>query len=150
MAGNDEVVKLMASIRKMRVRFSSYFTRILGKEKISLQQYTMLFTLASNEKMKMKTMATHLGVTNPAVTHFVDTLEKRQLVKRVPSESDRRVIFLDITENGRSFIEGMEEKCHRVVSKSFLAFDEATRNNIHSFYDTIINNFDEELRDESH
>ena len=39
------------------------------------------------------------------ITYVVDKLEKKQLVKRRISENDRRLIYAEVTEQGRHFIQ---------------------------------------------
>jgi len=148
MNANDEVLQLLNNLRSIRIYFGSYYSRILSKEKLTIQNYTMMFILNTAGNINMKTMAEKLGVSNPAVTHFVDNLEKRGFIRRVPSTQDRRVTLLKITEAGRSFIEKVDKRSYAIVSKAFLEFDEKTRENIQMFYQGIIRNFDEELNNE--
>ncbi|MBU1862168.1 MAG: MarR family transcriptional regulator [Candidatus Omnitrophica bacterium] len=149
MEKSNDVIELMALIRQLRLRFGSFYTRILSKEKMTIQHYTMMFLILHQGNLNMKTIATHLGVTNPAVTHLVDSLEKRGMIKRLPCETDRRVTMLTVTEEGKSFVNTFEDQCYKLVAQPFEDFDDETRMNIKKFYKTIITNFDEELHHEN-
>jgi DNA-binding MarR family transcriptional regulator len=150
MQENKHILELFNNLRIMRMHFGFYYSRILSKEKLSLQNYTMMLLINNTlEPINMKTIATKLGVTNPAVTHFVDILEKRAFITRVPSTTDRRVTYLELTPTGKTFIETIEQRCFDVLSKTFFELDELTRKNVNLFYKTIVKNLAEELTHES-
>jgi DNA-binding MarR family transcriptional regulator len=149
MSCNEDVLRLLDHLRTIRICFGAYYSRILSQEKLTLQNYTMIYILSSAGSINMKTMAKKLGVTNPAVTHLVDISEKRGFIRRTRSTTDRRVTLLEINQQGQAFIEKIEKRLYAILSKSFLEFDKPTRENIQKFYKEVIRNFDEELCDEN-
>ena len=44
-------------------------------------------------------LATMLGVTRSAISQIVNNLEERGVVKRVPDEVDRKIAYVEITDN---------------------------------------------------
>lgn len=149
MKENKNVLELFNNLRIMRMHFGFYYSRILSKEKLSLQNYTMMLLINNtSEPINMKTIAAKLGVSNPAVTHFVDILEKRDFIRRVPSTTDRRVTYLELTQTGKTFIDTIEKRCFDILSKTFFELDDETRKNVHLFYKTIVKNLEEELTHE--
>ncbi len=64
----------------------------------------------------MRAVAEHLGVAVNSVTSIADGMERKGLLRRVRSESDRRVVHVELTEAGleasRSVM-GMKNKFHR-------------------------------------
>ncbi|MGC9471398.1 MAG: MarR family winged helix-turn-helix transcriptional regulator [Bacteroidales bacterium] len=57
-------------------------------------------------------LARELKITKPTVTVLVDKLVKKGYVKKVPSEKDRRVVYLVIDRKGKKI-----EKLRRVAHK---------------------------------
>ncbi|HEV6968255.1 MarR family winged helix-turn-helix transcriptional regulator [Roseateles sp.] len=55
----------------------------------------------SNEPLSQIELANRLGVEGPSVVALVDRLVKAGLVQRVPSETDRRIKHVVLTEAGR-------------------------------------------------
>lgn len=51
---------------------------------------------------------------DPDVTRLVDRLEKRGLVKRTRSETDRRVVHVDITEKGLDLLRELDPHVQRM------------------------------------
>ncbi|MGO4268540.1 MarR family winged helix-turn-helix transcriptional regulator [Paenibacillus sp. TAF58] len=52
------------------------------------------------------------------ITYVVDKLEKKEFVKRKTSTEDRRLIFAEITDNGKRFIEEVFPKHAEVIEKA--------------------------------
>ncbi|MFE0760251.1 MarR family winged helix-turn-helix transcriptional regulator [Streptomyces smyrnaeus] len=64
-------------------------------------QGRMLRTVAhSSRPPRMADLATQLGVVPRQVTSLVDALEERGLVRRAPDTANRRVIRIELTEDG--------------------------------------------------
>ena len=51
--------------------------------------------------IKMKELANKIGVTTGTLTSSIDRLEEKQLLKRIPHESDRRSYLIELTEEGK-------------------------------------------------
>jgi DNA-binding MarR family transcriptional regulator len=68
---------------------------------ITPAQARLLRALAHcDEPPRMADLAQRLGVVPRAVTTLVDALEERELVRRVPDPSNRRVIRIELRERG--------------------------------------------------
>lgn len=52
------------------------------------------------------------------ITYVVDKLEKKEYVKRKTSTEDRRLIFAEITEKGKQFIDEVFPKHTEVIEKA--------------------------------
>ncbi len=57
--------------------------------------------LGESGPQMMRSMAEHLGMAVNSITNLVDNLESKQLAHRTRSEVDRRVVHVDLTEQGR-------------------------------------------------
>lgn len=68
---------------------------------INLTALEVLLTLAEDGDLSMSLLADKVGISTAAITGTADSLAKKQLVKRSASESDRRTIWLTLTEIGR-------------------------------------------------
>lgn len=55
-------------------------------------------------QIRMKDLATTLGIKARTVTQFVDALEKEDLLIRVPDPNDRRVTFVQISDTAITLI----------------------------------------------
>ena len=54
--------------------------------------------------IKMSSITTKLNISNPAVSQMISGLEEKELVKRTVCKSDRRVVFVNLTNHGEDIL----------------------------------------------
>jgi DNA-binding MarR family transcriptional regulator len=65
---------------------------------------TRLLGVLRDRKPTMQELARFLGLDKSSVTGLVDRAERRGLVARVPSATDRRAVLVSLTDHGRSLV----------------------------------------------
>ena len=71
---------------------------------LSHSQMMSLFYLHRNQNVAIKDLASHLGISNPAVSQLIEKLVRSNLVIRIDNPHDRRGKLLELTEDGRILI----------------------------------------------
>jgi DNA-binding MarR family transcriptional regulator len=71
---------------------------------VSLSQYRTLIVLASRGPQRVADLAAELGVLPSTVTRLCDRLVGRELVTRQPSHTDRRVVWIALSEAGKELV----------------------------------------------
>ncbi len=79
----------------------------MAQEKLTAPQFNVLEVLSRRGPIPLKRISEELMVTGANITCVVDNLEKEDLVKRVHSKEDRRVINAELTEKGNEKINGI-------------------------------------------
>jgi MarR family transcriptional regulator, organic hydroperoxide resistance regulator len=92
----DAFEELLAAQRRLRGRDAKEF------DGISLGQLRVLRVLQRDGAMPVNQLATAALASPPSVTQMLDALEERELVVRTRSDTDRRIVTVDLTPNGRS------------------------------------------------
>ena len=65
---------------------------------------TRLLGILRDRTPTMNELARFLGLDKSSVTGLVDRAERRGLVARVPSTTDRRAVLVSLTDDGRSLV----------------------------------------------
>ena len=65
---------------------------------------TRLLGVLRDRTPTMNELARFLGLDKSSVTGLVDRAERRGLVDRVPSTTDRRAVLVSLTDEGRAFV----------------------------------------------
>src|SRR5258708_15927607 len=65
--------------------------------KITIEQWSVLYHLWKEDGKSQQELCNATFRDKPSITRLVDNLEKLQLVKRVPSENDRRINLIYLT-----------------------------------------------------
>ncbi|GBD91861.1 HTH-type transcriptional regulator MhqR [bacterium BMS3Abin04] len=73
----------------------------LYSHKLTGPQFGVLEVLTERGSIPLKRISEQMNVTGANITCVIDNLEKEDLVKRVPSKTDRRVINAEITSKGK-------------------------------------------------
>lgn len=77
------------------------------------------------EDVTMSELSRMLLVSNGNATTVVNRLEQDGLVRRTPSETDRRTVHVALTEEGLAVFEGLAADHEREVSQIFAGLSEA-------------------------
>lgn len=82
-----------------------YLTDVLDKRirqhGITRVQWYALYYIAKSDKITQTELAEKMGTTEPSVARLLDRLEKEGMVTRVNSDHDRRIHYLELTEEGK-------------------------------------------------
>jgi MarR family transcriptional regulator, 2-MHQ and catechol-resistance regulon repressor len=99
----DAYIKLMRASGSVASRLER---RLLGLG-LTENQFGVLETLFHLGPMYQREIGQKLFVSGANITMLIDNLEKRSLVRRQRSTSDRRYIAVHLTDEGRALIESI-------------------------------------------
>ena len=72
---------------------------------VTIEQWSVLYHLWKNDGISQQELCNATFRDKPSITRLVDNLEKLQLVKRVASDSDRRINLIFLTRQGQKLEE---------------------------------------------
>lgn len=86
---------------------SALFTRVsstLRSVGIATDAFEVLLRLSRSPdgRLRMSELSRQLTITTGGATRMMERLERDELVRRVPSTADRRVVYAEVTETGRA------------------------------------------------
>jgi DNA-binding MarR family transcriptional regulator len=82
------------------------------------QDMRVVEVLGESGPQMMRSLAEHLGLAVNSITAVVDSLEQKGLAQRTRSSSDRRVIHVELTEEGKrafDFVSSSKLQFHRAL-----------------------------------
>lgn len=97
----DQIEELTELLVEFYERFSSWEHGVVKESGITLPQMHTLEILGSAGDLRMKELASKMGITTGSLTVLVDRLERAGLVARKPNEHDRRSIQVGLTDEGK-------------------------------------------------
>ncbi|MEM3939244.1 MAG: MarR family transcriptional regulator [Saccharolobus sp.] len=68
---------------------------------LSYFEFKVMCALDEEGKVPMSRVAEKYMLTKAGLTSIIDRLEEKELVRRVRSEEDRRVIYVELTDKGK-------------------------------------------------
>ena len=106
-------------------------------EDLGISHVLVLGHIKINGPTRPSDLAKMLGLTPPTLTHLSEKLVRRGLAKRIASEKDRRMIYLDITEEGENVIDRANLKGHALRKKIFSSLTEEEKTQLLHIYEKL-------------
>jgi DNA-binding MarR family transcriptional regulator len=90
------------AVRRFQLWIFQDFIRTLGAVDIRPTQYSVMTVIGANPGLSQMAVAKRLGIERARLVHLLDSLERRKLVRRVKSRTDRRSHELRLTALGEA------------------------------------------------
>ncbi|MGY4238344.1 DNA-binding MarR family transcriptional regulator [Bradyrhizobium sp. USDA 4449] len=88
------------AVRRFQVWVFQDFIKTLAPVDIRPAQYSVMAVIDANPGLTQMAVSERLGVERARLVHLLDSLERRNFVKRAPSKTDRRSHALHLTAAG--------------------------------------------------
>ena len=115
MPSRDE---LLDDVTQMFFRIGRQFRQI-HDESLTFGQFSALIILYNLGPLPMGTVAEHLGISMASATGMIDRLVHAGWVDRSRSETDRRVVSVDLTSQGREKMAAKQRVRRRKIQELF-------------------------------
>jgi len=88
-------------LRRVQVWVFQDFIRTLDSIDLRPAQYSVLIVIGANPGLSQAELADKLAIERARLVHMLDHLQKRGLIERLPSPTDRRTHALELTREGQ-------------------------------------------------
>jgi DNA-binding MarR family transcriptional regulator len=102
-ADPDQQLNSVDALAQLSFLTLGLLERRAGEHGVSIIQ-TRLLGVLRDRTPTMNELATLLGLDKSSATGLVDRAERRDLVRRVASSADRRVVLVELTDAGRALV----------------------------------------------
>ena len=92
-------------LRHSQLAVANGFADVLAEQGLRPADFSVLVIVGGNSGLKQSDVAEALGIQRANFVAIVDSMEEKGLLVRRKSEEDRRVHFLDMTEEGSSLLD---------------------------------------------
>ena len=119
----DSSAQEVLEVIPMAMRFIRAQMRKYGSVDLSVPQFRSLMFLRRHAGSSLGGVAEHLGMTPPSASKLIDCLERRKLVERKASPSDRRMVTLGLTTEGNELLDQAIEGAQKSISATLAALE---------------------------
>lgn len=109
-------------LARSRARLAKAIDAELASHDITASQGGVVMMLASGRCATAADLVREMYVDSASMTRMLDRLEKRGLIQRLPSATDRRVINLQLTEDGVTLAERLPALYGNVMDRHLGGF----------------------------
>ncbi|MCB8915160.1 MAG: MarR family transcriptional regulator [Thermoleophilales bacterium] len=107
-----EVIRSFKNAYRTLSRRKGRETHRLGASEVSQAQFELLVELRKDGPMAIGELAQVTGLSPASVSQMVDRLSDQGHVERIRSDEDRRIVKVDLSDQGRSTIAPIIESWH--------------------------------------
>lgn len=125
-------------LTRTRAKLAKAVDAVLAQHDITSAQGGILMMLSSGNYRTAVELARELYIDSAAMTRMIDRLEKRALLERVRSAEDRRVVNLQLTEEGMRLAQQLPAMFCGVLSQSFSGFSQEELNQLKSLLRKVL------------
>lgn len=98
-------LKLMVVLSKAYKSMMEEASKDIKNYGLSPSEFGIMEVLYTKGKVALQQIGEKMLITSGTMTYNVDKLEKRDLIKRIPCQEDRRVIYAELTVKGREMFD---------------------------------------------
>lgn len=126
----DSIQQAIYLIRKL-MQSGAYYTKELNKKyNVSAPQIACLLALREEGPMPLSQIARKVMVNSSTLTGIIDRLELKGLVARMRTSVDRRIITIELTEEGRTLAANAPPPIQMKIVEGLKQLDEQEREQI--------------------
>ena len=128
---DNEYVKALINIKYTSAYLDNIANKILKPHNISEPQYNILRILrGAGKEINVNTVKERMIQKSPNSTRLMDKLYDKKLIKRSRCESDRRVVYVEISKDGLALLERINFKALDQYTRSLTAGEAKTLNKL--------------------
>jgi DNA-binding MarR family transcriptional regulator len=133
-----EVCELIDLLNHVEQNISREIEDALRAHNLSLAKYNILKALAEGGgRLPFSTLVERLGCVRSNVTGLIDRLQDDHLVRRVDHPEDRRMLFAELTDEGRALIIATAPHYDAVINRIFDRLDTQQRDTLGDLLKTL-------------
>ena len=114
--------------------------RRLAALELSAAQFSVMASLAGEERKSASDLCKGISYDAGAMTRMLDRLEGKGLIRRNRSPEDRRLVHLELTEEGRAAYPRMRELALAVANRFLRGFTKAEARQLESLLTRMLEN----------
>lgn len=107
---------------------------------LSAAQFSVMASLANEERKSASDLCRVISYDAGAMTRMLDRLEGKGLIRRNRSPEDRRLVYLELTEEGRAAYPRMREFALAVANRFLRGFSKTEARQLESLLTRMLEN----------
>ncbi len=124
MSRENDYLKLTTVLFRAMQSVENVIKKDILSYNLNTSEFGTLELLYNRGKQPMQSIASRMLMANSSMTYVMDKLEQRHMIYRSPGEEDKRVIMVDLTEEGRTFFASIFQHHIDTLSSLFEILDE--------------------------
>ncbi|WP_224753835.1 MarR family winged helix-turn-helix transcriptional regulator [Paenibacillus terricola] len=127
MSEKEDALNLYIALSRASQWVNAHADRDIRRHGLNRTEFGVLELLYHKGPQPIQQIGSKVLMSSGNITYVVDKLEKKQFVTRRTSTEDRRLIYAEITEEGKQFIERVFPKHAEVINQALAGLTQEER-----------------------
>ena len=124
MTRSEEALKTFVGIKRTNDRLNKAVKVDVKNYGLNVNEFTVLEVLFHRGKLQVQQIKELILIANSSTTYIIDKLCQKKLVKRVQDKIDRRITYVDLTDEGYQLMKESFPKHERTILSLFDRLDD--------------------------
>lgn len=133
----DQSISIAYAINDIARYYKICVDREMAKHGLTRSQWWLLANLQYNDGVIQQELAELLDMGKSAVGKLIDQLEKKEWVRRVQSETDRRAYKVFLTKKVRPLSKTFDKQAHLIIDRSLSDLSPSQRNQLQKLAESV-------------
>lgn len=116
-------LKIIIALSRANQAILKKIEKSMNKNGLTVSEFGVMELLLHKGKQPVQKIAERILVTSGTITYVINKLIKKNYIKRERCNEDKRIYYVDLTEEGRIFIEKVFKEHEKYLSKLFQEID---------------------------
>ncbi|TGG86759.1 MarR family winged helix-turn-helix transcriptional regulator [Geotoga petraea] len=116
-------LKIIIALSRANQAILKKIEKSMNKNGLTVSEFGVMELLLHKGKQPVQKIAERILVTSGTITYVINKLIKKGYIKRERCNEDKRIYYVDLTEEGRIFIEKVFKEHEKYLSKLFQEID---------------------------
>jgi DNA-binding MarR family transcriptional regulator len=143
--GEESVQRVITAVYSLTRKLDQWYTRQLADLDISHGEWSVLAHLATSDGTPVtpSRLADVANVAASSMTHRLDRMSERGLVRRSPDPANRTRVLVELTDQGWAVFEAAVREANVVESDTLAGLTKEERNQLAGLLEVVIANLDD-------
>ena len=133
---------LIRSVKRLYLLMNYHIEEELKSYGLARSQFQVIYFLYQERKLSQKDLQIVMQVEPATLTVIIDSLEKKGLLKRVVSKTDKRSRTLQLTAKGQKLRESIPSINKIMETRMFRGIEAADKKQMKALFEKIIQNLE--------
>ena len=130
--------RIVLALRQIMQQMDHHSRDLDKQYGITVPQLVCLYEIYEKGIMTLSVLSKHVHLTASTLVGIIDRLEEKRLVMRTRNIEDRRVIFIEITDKGKQFVNTSPHLLHNRLDEQLKIIPEAEQIFIANSLDLLV------------
>jgi len=131
---------LISKIHQLSGRIFTKLLKFYKINEINPAQGRVMYPLWRKDNLSFHTLLTRTSLSKASLSHTLENLEKAGYIKRVPSQDDKRTIFIKLTKKSKALHDEFIDVSIEMGNLFYNRFSERERDEVEDYLRRILKN----------